>query len=156
MNKTATIIVATFAAGAGFGAGQGLIGGKGTASPAWAQGGAVVRGADEQTIIRVARQASSAVVTVRRGGGRGSGSGVIIGDDGVLLTNAHVVADASEVRVSLADGRRLTGRVLGRDPSVDIAVVKIPGSGFSEAPLADSDRLDVGQAAIAIGNPFGL
>ena len=154
MNKTATIIAAAFAVGAGFGAGKGLVGGT-AAPPAWAQGGAVVRGSEEQNIIRVARQASPSVVTVRRGRG-GSGSGVIIGDDGVVLTNAHVVGEASEVRVSLADGRRLTGRVLGKDPSVDIAVVRIPGSGFSEAALADSDRLEVGQAAIAIGNPLGL
>ncbi|HEX8235758.1 MAG TPA: trypsin-like peptidase domain-containing protein [Abditibacteriaceae bacterium] len=109
---------------------------------------------EEQSIIRVARQASPAVVSVSREGGLGSG--VLIRTDGVLLTNAHVVGDAREVRVELADGRRLSGRVLGRDVSGDIAVVKIPGSGFPKAPLGDSDRLEVGQASIAIGNPLGL
>ena len=109
---------------------------------------------DEQSVIRVARQASPAVVSVSRNGGLGSG--VLIRTDGVLLTNAHVVGDAREVRVELADGRRLSGRVLGRDVSGDIAVVKIPGSGFPRALLGDSDRLQVGQASIAIGNPLGL
>jgi S1-C subfamily serine protease len=109
---------------------------------------------DEQSVIRVARQASPAVVSVSREGG--VGSGVLIRTDGVLLTNAHVVGDARQVRVELADGRRLNGRVLGRDVSGDIAVVKIPGSGFPRAPLGDSDRLEVGQASIAIGNPLGL
>jgi S1-C subfamily serine protease len=60
------------------------------------------------------------------------------------------------VRVELADGRRLTGRVLGRDVSADVAVVKIPGTGFPQVPVGDSDRLSVGQATIAIGNPLGL
>lgn len=113
-----------------------------------------VLNSDEQSVIRVARQASPAVVSVSRDGGLGSG--VLIRTDGVLLTNAHVVGDARQVRVELADGRRLTGRVLGRDVSGDIAVVKIPGSGFPRAPLGDSDRLEVGQASIAIGNPLGL
>ena len=84
------------------------------------------------------------------------GSGVIIRSDGLLLTNAHVVGGAQQVRIELADGRRLVGRVLGRDASTDVAVVKIPGSGFPQAPLGDSDRLQVGQASIAIGNPLGL
>jgi serine protease Do len=109
---------------------------------------------DEQSVIRVARQASPAVVSVSRDGGLGSG--VLIRADGVLLTNAHVVGDARQVRVELADGQRLTGRVLGRDVTGDIAVVKIPGTGFPRAPLGDSDRLEVGQASIAIGNPLGL
>jgi serine protease Do len=74
----------------------------------------------------------------------------------VVITNAHVVGNASDVEVGLADGRRVTGRVLGRDPSVDIAVVRIPGADLPVAPLADSDRLEVGQTAIAIGNPIGL
>jgi S1-C subfamily serine protease len=112
------------------------------------------RTSDEQTTVRVARQASPAVVSVSRQGG--AGSGVIIRDDGVIITNAHVVGRAATVEVQLADGRALPGRVLGRDPSVDIAVVQVQAANLPVAPLADSDRLEVGQAAIAIGNPLGL
>ncbi|MBW3635814.1 MAG: trypsin-like peptidase domain-containing protein [Armatimonadetes bacterium] len=149
------------ALGTGVGIGQGLVNGRSwpIAMPlAWAQPDAPLAQApfnsDEQNIIRVARQASPAVVSISRNGG--TGSGVLIRSDGVLLTNAHVVGQAQQVRVELADGRRLVGRVLGRDSSVDVAVIKISGSGFPRAPLGDSDRLQVGQASIAIGNPLGL
>ncbi len=83
-------------------------------------------------------------------------SGVIIRRDGVILTNAHVVRSATDVEVGLADGRRVSGRVLGRDPTVDVAVVRIQATNLPAAPIADSDRLEVGQTAIAIGNPIGL
>ncbi|HYC62353.1 MAG TPA: trypsin-like peptidase domain-containing protein [Thermoanaerobaculia bacterium] len=109
---------------------------------------------DEETIVRVAEQVTPAVVGVSRGGG--SGSGVIIRADGVIITNAHVVGNARTVEVSLADGRTLTGTVLGRDRSVDVAVVRVNATGLPAAPLGDSDRLRVGQLAIAIGNPLGL
>jgi serine protease Do len=109
---------------------------------------------DEETIVRVAEQVTPAVVGVSRGGG--SGSGVLIRADGVIITNAHVVGNASRVEISLADGRTLTGTVLGRDRSVDVAVVRVNATGLPAAPLGDSDRLRVGQLAIAIGNPLGL
>jgi serine protease Do len=126
----------------------------------WAQGGELTGSAtagasqEEENIILVARQVSPAVVGVATQ--RGSGSGVIIRRDGILLTNNHVVANSRTVEVSLADGRRLRGEVLGRDPTVDIAVVRIPIQDAPVARLGDSDRLQVGQAAIAIGNPLGL
>src|SRR5690606_10869685 len=83
-------------------------------------------------------------------------SGVLIREDGVILTNAHVVEGYSQVRVSLADGSEYPGRILGRDPTIDIAVVTIPGENLPAAPLADSDRIEVGQFVIAIGNPLGF
>jgi serine protease Do len=86
----------------------------------------------------------------------GSGSGVIVQSDGVILTNAHVVGMSRTVRVGLADGRRVEGRVVGRDPSLDVAVVRIDVPNMPVAPIGDSDRLEVGQTAIAIGNPLGL
>jgi serine protease Do len=76
--------------------------------------------------------------------------------DGVILTNAHVVGMSRTVRVGLADGRRVEGRVVGRDPSLDVAVVRIDVPNMPVAPIGDSDRLEVGQTAIAIGNPLGL
>jgi serine protease Do len=108
----------------------------------------------ERTVINVAREASPAVVSVTRG--EGSGSGIIVREDGVILTNVHVVGNAQSVRIGLADGRTLEGRVLGGDPSVDVAVVRVNAKGLPAAPLGDSDRLEVGQVAIAIGNPLGL
>jgi len=124
------------------------------AAPA-ANGGDAGRTPSERTIIEVARASSPAVVSVAQPG-IGSGSGIIIRADGVILTNAHVVGDAQVVEVGLADGRRLEGRVLGGDPSVDVAVVRVEAKGLPVAVLGDSDRLEVGQAAIAIGNPLGL
>jgi S1-C subfamily serine protease len=110
---------------------------------------------DEATIIRVARAATPSVVSVTTPG-VGSGSGIIIRADGVVITNAHVVASASQVEIGLADGRRAIGQVLGRDPRVDIAVVRVALNNLPAATLGNSDQLEVGQTAIAIGNPEGL
>ncbi|HEY0372808.1 MAG TPA: trypsin-like peptidase domain-containing protein [Thermoanaerobaculia bacterium] len=112
------------------------------------------RSTEEETVIRVARTATPAVVAISRRGG--SGSGVIVRANGIILTNAHVVGSARTVEVRTADGRTFTGNVLGLDPSVDTAVVQVPAKNLPAAPLGDSDRLDVGQIAIAIGNPLGL
>jgi S1-C subfamily serine protease len=108
----------------------------------------------EEVVIRVAREITPAVVSVSTGSG--SGSGVFIAKEGVILTNAHVVQNAPRVQVGLADGRALTGEVLGRDPLVDVAVVRVGIQNAPTAPLGDSDQLQVGQAAIAVGNPLGL
>jgi serine protease Do len=83
------------------------------------------------------------------------GSGVIIDPDGFILTNAHVVAGADDVKVILTDGREFEGKVLGSDPRFDLAVVKIEGASLPVAKLGDSDDLIVGEWAVAIGNPFG-
>ena len=112
------------------------------------------RSSEEETVIRVARTATPAVVSVSRRGG--SGSGVIVRPDGIIITNAHVVGRAREVEVRTADGQTFTGTVLGTDEEVDTAVVRIRATNLPAAPLADSDRLEVGQLAIAIGNPLGL
>ncbi|SBO42594.1 putative enzyme [Cyanobium sp. NIES-981] len=87
---------------------------------------------------------------------QGQGSGFITRSDGVLLTNAHVVDGASEVSVTLPDGRSFTGKVLGSDPLTDVAVVKVVATDLPVAPLGDSAKLRPGEWAIAIGNPLGL
>ena len=88
---------------------------------------------------------------------RGQGSGVLFDSDGLLLTNAHVVEGADELTVGLSDGRRVPGRVVGKDDLTDLAVVRLEGKGpWPTAALGDSDRLKVGDWAIAVGNPFGL
>jgi serine protease Do len=86
----------------------------------------------------------------------GLGSGVIVTKDGYILTNNHVVDGASEVKVSLPDGREFTARVIGRDPKSDIAVVKIPADNLPTVAVADSDNVEVGDVVLAVGNPFGV
>jgi S1-C subfamily serine protease len=146
MKSTIVVIAAALAVGLGVGVGQGIMGG---AMP-WAQAHTTLETLDaqEQGVVQVYRQVSPAVVSVRQRAG--AGSGVLIREDGVILTNAHVVGTARAVQVDLADGRSVQGEVLGRDPSIDIAVLRI------RPPLGDPARLEPGQAAIAIGNPFGL
>jgi Do/DeqQ family serine protease len=87
---------------------------------------------------------------------RGTGSGFIVSDNGQILTNAHVVAGADEVTVTLKDGRTLKGRVLGSDPTTDVAVVKIEADHLPVVKVGKSNQLQVGEWAIAIGNPLGL
>jgi serine protease Do len=89
--------------------------------------------------------------------GEGQGSGFIISPDGYVLTNDHVVGEASDIKVALADGRELPGKVVGSDSRTDIALVKIE----DKRPLpyvrfGDSDKAEIGEWVIAIGNPFGL
>ncbi len=87
---------------------------------------------------------------------RGQGSGFIIDRSGIILTNAHVVDQADKVTVLLKDGRTLEGKVQGVDEVTDLAVVKIDGGDLPVAPLGDSSQVQVGDWAIAVGNPLGL
>lgn len=87
---------------------------------------------------------------------RGLGSGVIISPDGYILTNNHVVAKATEIKVALPDKREFTGKVIGTDPKTDVAVVKIAASGLPTLTLGDSSKIQVGDYALAIGDPFGI
>ncbi|MBA3889131.1 MAG: Do family serine endopeptidase [Gemmatimonadaceae bacterium] len=86
----------------------------------------------------------------------GTGSGFIVSKDGYILTNNHVVADADQVTVTLLDKRTFSAKVVGRDPSTDIAVIKIEGADFPALKLGDDERARVGQWVLAIGNPLGL
>ena len=86
-----------------------------------------------------------------------AGSGVIVdAEDGIVMTNYHVIKDADEVHVSLVDGRNFVAEVRGRDPELDIAILEIDGDNLTDVELSDSNRLEVGDFVIAIGNPFGL
>ena len=87
---------------------------------------------------------------------RGQGSGFIISSDGLILTNAHVVRDAQEVTVKLADRRELKAKVLGADPATDIAVLRIKASGLQAVKFGDPQSLQVGDYVLAIGAPFGF
>jgi serine protease Do len=83
------------------------------------------------------------------------GSGVIIDDQGVALTNAHVIRNADEITVTLTDGRQFPAKLLGASDTYDLAVLKVAGTKLPVAALGNSDQLVVGEWAIAIGNPFG-
>jgi S1-C subfamily serine protease len=87
---------------------------------------------------------------------RGQGSGFIIDASGIILTNSHVVNGADKVTVTLKDGRVFEGKVRGADEVTDLAVVKIEGKDLPVATLGDSDEVQVGDWAIAVGNPLGL
>jgi serine protease Do len=86
----------------------------------------------------------------------GLGSGVIVTKDGYIMTNNHVVDGAKEVKVTLQDGREFTAKVVGRDPKSDIAVVKVEASDLPTVSIADSEKVEVGDVVLAIGNPFGV
>ncbi len=88
---------------------------------------------------------------------RSLGSGVIIdAQRGLVLTNNHVVENADEVQVSLADGRTIKAEFVGSDPDTDIALMRIPAQNLTAIPLADSDQLQIGDFVVAVGNPFGV
>lgn len=86
----------------------------------------------------------------------GQGSGVIISADGYILTNAHVIAGARAVRVNFVDGRTAEAAVVGSDPRSDLAVIKVEGQNFRAAAMGNSDRLEVGEWVMAVGNPLGF
>jgi len=125
---------------------------------------------------RVAEQSSPSVVSIRvevkqrghtpgfffpfgeqeEGIQRGSGSGMVLSADGAILTNNHVVENASRIEVTLQDGRRFPARVVGVDAATDLAVLRIEAKGLPAIHFADSDKSEVGQWVVAIGSPFGL
>ena len=91
-----------------------------------------------------------------RDGGSSLGSGVILGADGLVLTNHHVIERADDIEILLADGRRLEARVIGSDPETDLAVLRAAQPGLPAITIGDADALRVGDVVLAIGNPFGV
>jgi Do/DeqQ family serine protease len=87
---------------------------------------------------------------------QGEGSGVIVSSDGYIVTNNHVVDGATELTVSMSDKREMKARVIGTDARTDIALIKVDGHDLPHATLGDSAKVEVGDIALAIGNPFGL
>jgi serine protease Do len=120
-----------------------------------------VRIEESSAVIEAVNKVTPAVVTIQTAGGgllgaaSGTGSGFIYNADGWILTNRHVVEDASELQVVLNDGRQFPGEVYGIDTLTDLAIVKIDATGLPVAPIGTSADLRPGQLAIAIGNPLG-
>lgn len=85
----------------------------------------------------------------------GAGSGVIISEDGYVITNNHVVHGATQVKVRLTDGSEYEAKIIGTDPKTDVAVLKIEAEGLTAAVIGDSDQIEVGEPVIAVGNPLG-
>lgn len=122
-----------------------------------------------QTIVNVVKTASKSVMNIRVTKPNQAmaqphvqkqpfmtGSGFVIDRSGILLTNNHVVHQASEIHVMLPEGKELTATVIGADPATDLAMLKIEADGLEPLTFADSDKLLAGQIAIAIGNPLGF
>lgn len=117
---------------------------------------ALARGSSYADVVAAV---APSVVTIRvtsDGRGEALGSGVVVGPDGYVLTNHHVVDGGTAIRVDLADGRTLSGRLVGSDPPSDLALLKVEAAGLPVLPVGDSDAVRVGDVVLALGNPLGV
>ncbi|MGC4951273.1 S1C family serine protease [Streptomyces sp. DT224] len=165
VRKPVALVAAVALAAAIVGGGTATVLGRLTDSPApTAAGSGVVPGttvsqSDKGTVAGVAKALSPTIVEIgaTSTAGQSTGSGVVITSDGEIVTNNHVIADASQIKVTLSTGRTYTADVVGTDPDKDLALIKLQGaSGLKTATLGDSSQVAVGDQVVAIGSPEGL
>ena len=114
-----------------------------------------------RSVVHAADKVGPNVVSVRARGQRerrpgNGGSGIVVAQDGYVLTNGHLIGHAASVEIGLADGRRYDAEIVGLDPDTDLGLVRVAGNDLSPAELGDSDALRAGQVVVAMGNPSGL
>ena len=126
-----------------------------TASPPIRQASVIVKDGDIQAILRKV-QPAVVRIDVNSSDGTGTGTGFIVASNGVIVTNAHVAGDAFSIKVTLADGKTATAKLLGVDTGHDLAVVKIDKTKLPVVEIGDSDAIQVGDSVVAIGNTLGL
>ena len=127
-------------------------------SPSSEEAGSQIQEMDPEDLAILFDRISPSVVRVSviTEGGGGSGSGFVIQEGGLILTNNHVIQNAVSVSVTLKDGTELPAEVLGRDPSTDVALLRVASRPLPPVGLGDSDRVRIGEQAIVIGSPFGF
>ncbi|MFD5146369.1 S1C family serine protease [Streptomyces sp. NPDC058401] len=121
--------------------------------------GSTISQSNNGTVTGVAENVSPSVVRIdtRTGSGQGTGSGVVITADGEIVTNNHVIDGASQIQVTMSDGKKYNAKIVGTDPDKDLALIKLEGaSGLKPANLGNSDNLKVGDEVVAIGSPDRL
>jgi serine protease Do len=111
---------------------------------------------DVASIIAAVEPAVVSVSAAIGGSGEGAGTGFVIGSDGVIVTNAHVVADANDIEVTFGDGDTMAAEVIGRDVNADLAVLKVDATGLPVVQLGSSDEVQIGDDVVAIGNALAL
>lgn len=128
-------------------------------APSTQQGGSTLTLPDDATIADLIKAVDPgiAAIHVKIGRSQGAGTGFLIDRDGHIITNRHVVSGARDVTVDIAGKKNIAAKVLGEDPEIDVAVVKIePSAGLTPLPLGDANKLQVGDRVIAIGNALNL
>ncbi|MCY0938745.1 S1C family serine protease, partial [Streptomyces sp. H34-S4] len=121
--------------------------------------GSTISQSSNGTVSGVAENVSPSVVRIdtRTGSGQGTGSGVVITADGEIVTNNHVIDGASQIQVTMSDGKKYSAKIVGTDPDKDLALIKLEGaSGLKPAGLGNSDNVKVGDEVVAIGSPDRL
>ncbi|MFE9888308.1 S1C family serine protease [Streptomyces scopuliridis] len=155
----AAVAIAAAVIGGGTAALVGNYTGGGTDSTGTTVSGTTVSQSSAGTVSGVAQAVSPAIVEINATStnGEATGSGVIITSDGEIITNNHVIAGASSIRVRLSTGKSYTAQVVGTDANKDLALIKLEGaSGLKTAALGNSDQVKVGDQVVAIGSPEGL
>jgi len=140
------------------GSGGGTTGAR-RAEPVVTRRSSTIGGGEEGDIATIIAEVEPAVVAISTGGqaaGEGAGTGFVITADGTIVTNNHVIEGADEIEVLFSNGERYEAAVEGRDPSADLAVLDIDAEGLPTARLCDSDKVQVGDEVVAIGNALAL